>query len=73
MLVLDEATGFLDARNESQIIANLKGLPITQVVIAHRAETLRKADRILYVTNGQIFAAKEGGETRPRLDLGEAV
>jgi ATP-binding cassette subfamily B protein RaxB len=59
ILVLDEATGQLDAHNESRINANLKTMPMTRIAIAHRAETLRAADRILYCANGRVMGRED--------------
>ena len=59
ILILDEATGQLDAHNEARINSHLKAMSITRVVIAHRAETLRAADRILYCVNGRIIGREE--------------
>jgi ATP-binding cassette subfamily B protein RaxB len=47
ILFLDEATSHLDAENERKINQSLKSLDITQVVIAHRQETIQMADRII--------------------------
>lgn len=47
ILFLDEATSHLDAENEKKINQSLKSLDITQVVIAHRQETIQMADRII--------------------------
>lgn len=45
ILFLDEATSHLDIYNEKQINQSLKSLAITQIVIAHRLETINMADR----------------------------
>ena len=47
LLFLDEATSHLDAENEKKINNSLKSLAITQIVIAHRQETIQMADRII--------------------------
>lgn len=49
ILFLDEATSHLDNENEKKINAALKDLSITQVIIAHRKETISMADRIIYL------------------------
>lgn len=55
-LFFDEATNSLDATNERTIMNNLqefyKGR--TVVIAAHRLSTVRKADRIVVMTHGQI-------------------
>jgi ATP-binding cassette subfamily B protein RaxB len=47
ILVLDEATSHLDAKNESYIAVGLKKLSITRIVVAHRQETINLADRVI--------------------------
>ena len=46
ILFLDEATSHLDGDNEKNINDALKSLDITQIIVAHREETIRMADRI---------------------------
>src|SRR5690606_15364492 len=50
ILFMDEATSHLDDENEKKINENLKALKITQIVVAHRAETIRSADRAISLT-----------------------
>ncbi len=56
LIVLDEATSALDAETE-QIVSNsinsLRG-KTTVVLIAHRLATVRNADKVCYIENGQI-------------------
>ncbi len=47
ILFLDEATSHLDMENEMNINQSLKKLDITQIIIAHRHETIQMADRII--------------------------
>lgn len=47
ILFLDEATSHLDADGEMRLVREISRLDITRVVAAHRAETLRHADRII--------------------------
>jgi ATP-binding cassette subfamily B protein RaxB len=54
ILVLDEATSHLDQANERHVNEALKNLNITRIVIAHRAETLALADRVVTLTAGQL-------------------
>jgi len=54
ILLLDEATSDLDAVTESRIMANLRELNCTRIVIAHRLSTTADADVILVIENGQI-------------------
>ena len=47
LLFLDEATSHLDKANENEINQSLKALDITQIIIAHRQETIQMADRVI--------------------------
>jgi len=71
LVVLDEATAFVDPENEAQIQEALGSLieEKTLVVVAHRLSTITGADRILVVEDGRISARGtheellEGSET----------
>ena len=45
VLALDEATSHLDMHNESAVSSTLSQLKLTRIVIAHRPETIARADR----------------------------
>lgn len=47
ILFLDEATSHLDDENERLINQALKLINITQIIVAHRKETIKMADRII--------------------------
>lgn len=53
LLFLDEATSHLDVRNEWQVNQAIKNLSLTRVIVAHRPETIRMADRLIWVDQGQ--------------------
>ena len=57
VLVLDEATSHLDAVNERLVRQALTGLMAgrTTLVIAHRLSTVRDADSILVLDNGNLL------------------
>ena len=57
VIILDEATASIDADNESHIQSALSELcrGKTTVVIAHRLNTIRRADKILVLDKGQII------------------
>jgi ABC-type multidrug transport system fused ATPase/permease subunit len=57
ILILDEATNSLDAASESlvQDALNVLMRERTTIVIAHRLNTIRNADQILVMQNGQIL------------------
>ena len=56
LLVLDEATSALDSITEKGIIESLQALPddLTIIIIAHRLSTVRYADNIFLLDNGQV-------------------
>lgn len=56
-LFFDEATSALDANNEKEIINNLETFfeGKTVVVIAHRLSTVKHADQIIVLENGQVI------------------
>ena len=57
MLILDEATSSIDTRTEIRIqkafAAMMEGR--TSFIVAHRLSTIREADRILVMRDGQII------------------
>ncbi|HHF7347903.1 TPA: peptidase domain-containing ABC transporter [Legionella feeleii] len=55
ILFLDEATSHLDVVNEKSINSSLKSLKITQIVVAHRIETIQMADRVINLKNINHF------------------
>ena len=55
ILVMDEATSALDAETEQRIIQNLTRRGCTQVIVAHRLSTIRDAELILVMDQGQVI------------------
>jgi ATP-binding cassette, subfamily B, bacterial len=55
-IFLDEATNALDANNEKEILENLSEFFIgkTAIVVAHRLSTVKNADKIIVLKNGEI-------------------
>ncbi|MDI9818415.1 peptidase domain-containing ABC transporter, partial [Legionella sp. PL877] len=51
ILFLDEATSHLDIETEIKINDVLKSLDVTQVIIAHREESIKMADRIIQISS----------------------
>lgn len=47
ILFLDEATSHLDANNENIINQHVKNIGITRIIVAHRQETIKIADRVI--------------------------
>lgn len=54
ILLLDEATRSLDARTELAVHAHLASLKCTRILVAHRLDTVRDADRIVVIDQGRI-------------------
>jgi ATP-binding cassette subfamily B protein len=71
IIFFDEATNSLDANNEKVILENLQEFfqGKTVVVVAHRLSTVKKADKIIVLENGEI--AEEGNHTELTLKKGK--
>jgi ATP-binding cassette subfamily B protein len=59
LLILDEATANIDTVTESILSSILEHLPAetTRVIIAHRLNTIAKADQIYFVNEGRVALA----------------
>jgi ABC-type bacteriocin/lantibiotic exporter with double-glycine peptidase domain len=66
VLLLDEATSHLDAVTEAKVDAHLDELRCTRIVIAHRLSTVRSADLILVLDEGQIVERGSHAELMAR-------
>jgi len=66
LLVLDEATSSLDGETEANISEAIHGLrgSTTVVMIAHRLSTVRSADIVVYLNEGEILAVGSFEEVR---------
>jgi ABC-type bacteriocin/lantibiotic exporter with double-glycine peptidase domain len=66
LLVLDEATSSLDGETESNITDSISQLhgKVTVVMIAHRLSTVRHADHVVYMSDGEIQAQGSFDEVR---------
>lgn len=58
ILFLDEATSALDSQTEHDVSEAINGLKseVTLILIAHRLSTAKRADRIIYISAGEILA-----------------
>lgn len=52
ILLLDEATSHLDVAREHEINREIAALRVTRIVIAHRPDTIRSADRVIALQDG---------------------
>ncbi|WP_236126937.1 hypothetical protein [Microbacterium sp. KUDC0406] len=61
LLLVDEATSALDTENEAAVAAALSGDPVsrTRVIVAHRLSSIRAADRVIFIDDGE--AVEQGG------------
>jgi ABC-type multidrug transport system fused ATPase/permease subunit len=69
ILVMDEATSALDAQTEENIsntISKIKDNCLV-IVVAHRLATVRKADLVLYMQDGQVKAKGSFDEVRAQV------
>ena len=54
IMLLDEATNWLDNESQAKVMRNLADLTSTRLVIAHRLSTLEQADRIYVLQAGKV-------------------
>jgi ATP-binding cassette subfamily B protein RaxB len=55
ILVLDEATSALDVEREAEVNQAIRDMKITRIIIAHRPETIRSADRAILLVGGEVL------------------
>lgn len=69
LLVMDEATSALDALTERDLTDSLSKLreTVTVVVVAHRLSTILDADKVVYISNGEILAEGNMNEVRRKV------
>ena len=75
IVILDEATAYIDPENEAVIQKAIARLVQgkTVIVIAHRLSTIRDADKIVVVKDGRIEAAGKHEELRKSCPLYESM
>ena len=54
ILLFDEATSALDNRAQAIVSASVAKLNVTRIVIAQRLSTVKRADRIIVLSSGEI-------------------
>jgi ATP-binding cassette subfamily B protein RaxB len=63
VLLLDEATSHLDLVNEQAVSAAIRATQVTRIIVAHRPETIRSADRVIDLDRLQ---GRPGGANLPQ-------
>lgn len=53
ILFLDEATSHLDSQRELSVMNEISRLQITRMMVAHRAETIARADRVIKIQSSR--------------------
>ena len=54
VLLLDEATNWLDNETQFKVMEEIEKLSVTRIVSAHRLSTIRRADRIYVLQRGRL-------------------
>lgn len=62
ILFLDEATSHLDAKNEAKISQQVQQLEMTRIIVAHRQETINKANKVYCLHKGKLVLRSGFGE-----------
>ncbi len=70
ILFMDEGTSSLDLDKEREVNRALAKLRITRVVIAHRPDTIRAADRTILLADGKVAPAPDFASREPRNRVG---
>jgi ATP-binding cassette, subfamily B, bacterial CvaB/MchF/RaxB len=78
ILLLDEATSHLDVGREKEVNAAIRNTQMTRIIVAHRPETIRSADRIIVLDRGRVatdlqVVAKEGRLPAPISEIVDDV
>jgi ATP-binding cassette subfamily B protein RaxB len=55
LLLLDEATSHLDVEREDAVNGAVRAAQVTRIIIAHRPETIRSADRVIVLAHGKVI------------------
>lgn len=54
IIIMDEATGSLDAKTEYDVVNAIEARGITCIVVAHRLSTIRDCDEIIVMERGKV-------------------
>ncbi len=61
VLIMDEATSHLDLDTERRINMAMRQFGMTRIIVAHRPDTIRSADRLVLLKNGRVTADTASG------------
>jgi ATP-binding cassette subfamily B protein RaxB len=59
ILLLDEATSHLDMHREGTVNDAIRTIQVTRIIVAHRPETIRSADRVIVLEEGKVMPGEE--------------
>jgi ATP-binding cassette, subfamily B, bacterial CvaB/MchF/RaxB len=59
ILLLDEATSHLDMHREGTVNDAIRTIQVTRIIVAHRPETIRSADRIIVLEQGKVMPGEQ--------------
>ena len=54
IVILDEATSWLDANSQAEVMKGVESMAATRIVVAHRLSTIRRAERIYVMEAGRV-------------------
>ena len=54
ILVLDEATNWLDNECQAEVMQNISAMACTRIIVAHRLSTIKNADKIYVMSKGKV-------------------
>ena len=57
ILFMDEGTSSLDVATERDVNASIRSLGVTRIIVAHRPETIRTANRVVALIDGRLAPA----------------
>jgi ATP-binding cassette subfamily B protein RaxB len=59
ILLLDEATSHLDMHREGAVNNAIRAIQVTRIIVAHRPETIRSADRVIVLEQGKVMPGEK--------------
>jgi ATP-binding cassette subfamily B protein RaxB len=59
ILLLDEATSHLDMSREEAVNDAIRATQVTRIIVAHRPETIRSANRVIILNQGKVVPGEK--------------